>query len=85
MIKSPPSKLKYCTSTVVSLSLEDWHNKGLTPDETKSAVNKVCGNYSASSTGINNNWQFVCFGRDPEDLVFRIEALLIKLLQSKAS
>lgn len=59
--------LTYYTTTKIHLSLEDFHNAGMTPDQTKACIEGIInpfqgGCYSSGDrlrcfrSGINNNW-----------------------------
>jgi hypothetical protein len=51
-------KLEFHTYKMISLSLEDFYNKGITPEQAKEVIEGITGQFSCSPTGTNNNWQF---------------------------
>lgn len=51
--------LNYYTTSIIHLSLEPFHNAGLTPEQTKKEIEKVRdGNTHVwcEASGINRNW-----------------------------
>lgn len=48
--------LTYNTTTILWLHLEDWHNAGLTPEETRDAIESVWNVNYCKQQHINNNW-----------------------------
>jgi hypothetical protein len=55
--------LNYYVTSVIHLSLEEYHNAGLTPEETKACIEKMPdpGSYAGGRlrcepSGINRNW-----------------------------
>lgn len=88
----PRLKLDYFTTSVIHLSLEDFHNAGLTPEETKAEIEKM-RDYGSSilnlvcrESGINRNWNVHTQSTDPNvirAMVFDIYGRLEKLLKAK--
>lgn len=77
-------KLTYYTSSVIHLSLEDYHNAGLTPAETKQIIEQSvwCGAWVQES-GINQNWSLrvnITNSNAIADIVERVEQALDKRL-----
>jgi len=91
--------MNYYISQTVHLSLEKWHNSGLTKEETKEVIENtsmmIIGGISYSwrphcrQSGINNNWSFeadVSMNRDDiKYLIFEITMGLQKKLKHKMS
>lgn len=87
--------LEYYTSIVVHLSLEPFHNAGLTPEETREVIehfhdiNAIGGsglNLYAEQSGINFNWEFRVRQQHPMNiliLVAEIERALVRKLNQK--
>ena len=51
--------ISYFRTSIVWLSLEDYHNAGLTPEQTKAAIEEIQdGSHSiwCERQGINDNW-----------------------------
>jgi hypothetical protein len=49
--------LTYYVSSVVHLQLEDFHNAGLTPEQTKEAIESALGTTGfCEASGVNRNW-----------------------------
>jgi len=54
--------IAYYTTTLIHLSLEDYHNAGLTPEETREIIESIADPGSSSlmlscePAGINHNW-----------------------------
>ena len=51
--------LNYFTTTTIHLSLEDFHNAGLTPEQTKAIIDKKVRPFSYHTCypqGLNQNW-----------------------------
>ena len=72
-------RLRYHTRTTICLSLEDYHNAGLTPEETKAEIEKIINPfqyfmYSSGDTlrcspqGINSNWNVSVSVTDPDEI-----------------
>jgi len=84
-------KLNYYTKVVISLSLENYHNAGLTPEETKEAIESIRDPFSSNSnfhctpSGINRNWSITTYGpeRHVGLIVEDIQYLLDRLLEKK--
>jgi hypothetical protein len=81
--------MNYHTSTTIHLSLESFHNAGMTPEQTKEVITSI---YDGSSklwcrqSGINSNWDATTFISDLEiisDLVFLIENKLCDFMTKK--
>ena len=86
-------RLTYFVSSVLNLSLEDFHNAGLTPEETKAEIEKIrdpgsCGGYNlyCKESGINRNWNVstqLTNSLDIMDLIDTIHSRLTLLLEAK--
>lgn len=88
----PRLDLDYFTTSVIHLSLEDFHNAGLTPEETKSVIEKIRDPGSSildlvcRESGINRNWNVHTQLVKPEqiaDLVWQIRHKLKGFLEAK--
>ena len=89
-------RLNYYTTSEVHLSLEDYHNAGLTPEETKACIEKLRDPGSCrgarlwcTPSGINHNWTVHTLEKMPARiallLVPAIESALNKLLKEKTN
>ncbi len=84
-------RLRYHTSTLVWLSLEDFHNAGLTPEEIIHDLNNMRNDHGEylyfEPSGFNNNLIIQNPGTsDPESndrLVYRCSCSLHRLLVAK--
>lgn len=85
-------RLNYYVSSRINLSLEDFHNAGLTPEETKAEIEKLrdpesSGYLYCSPSGFNNNWCVHTMATHPNTItliVCDIEIKLFDLLKRKA-
>ena len=83
--------LNYFTTSRIHLSLEDYHNAGLTPEETKAEIEKIrdpasSGFLYCEQSGINRNWTVRTMATNKDlisDIVFQIEIKLFELLEQK--
>lgn len=83
-------KLSFYTKTVINLSLENYHNAGLTPEETRSVIEDMydpygCTKFHCSPSGINSNWSISTYGPEggAEMIVFEIQTRLDWFLEKK--
>ena len=79
-------KLDYYTTSVIHLSLEGYHNAGLSKDETKAAIEAIvypfqaCG-YSTGSklwcepSGINSNWNVRVLTTNPGEIAYVVDLI----------
>ena len=83
-------KLSYYTTTNINLHLEDYHNKGITPERSKELIESIvepiqyCGYSSAfklhcTPTGINHNWSVETSARSKEDVEYVVLLIVRKL------
>lgn len=83
--------LNYHTTTLVHLSLESFHNAGLTPEQTKEEIEKVQDGTMrvwCEQSGINRNWNVRTIRTgtlEIHDLVRTIEERLNALLHNESS
>jgi transcriptional regulator CtsR len=73
---------------VIHLSLEDYHNKGLTPEETKYVIESIRDGNSylwCEPQGINNNWNVRTRSFHPihiqnivDEIAYRLSELLVE-------
>lgn len=81
-------KLNYYVTSLIHLSLEDYHNAGLTPEQTKEAIESIRQpgrdiNLWCVASGINRNWDVHVITRHDMiiwDIVSEIEDRLEELL-----
>lgn len=83
-------KLNYYTTTTIHLSLEDFHNAGLSPEKTKMVIESIinpllhCGYSSGdklrcSSSGLNSNWNVNVMVNHPEKIKFIVDEIYFAL------
>lgn len=85
------NRLSYYTRTEISLHLEDYHNAGLTPAETKEIIESIRDPFGFSKFycwpgGINQNWSIKTDTSNPafiEDIVFEIQIALDHAIQKR--
>ena len=87
-------RANYHTTTSIWLSLEDFHNAGLTSEQTKEAIEKMEDPLAGHNIklkcrpmGINGNWIVETQAKHPDDadwVVSLIEARLGRLLKAAA-
>lgn len=90
MATANPS-LTFSTSTNVLLSLEDFHNAGMTREETKEVIERIqspdgMGRLHCSTGGCNGNWKVNVYTSHYEtiyDLVDEIHWALTTALRRK--
>ena len=81
--------LPFYTMTEINLALEDFHNAGLTPEETKKVIEGMYDPYGNSkfychASGINSNWFIKTFGPESGvaeivmEIQFRLEDKLLE-------
>lgn len=77
-------RVGYYTTTNISLSLEGYHNEGLTPQETREVIETIydpAGNdkFHCTPGGINQNWSIRTWGHSTECIEEIIELIQIEL------
>lgn len=81
-------KINYCVTSIIHLSLEPFHNAGLTPKQTKEAIENVQDGTMrvwCDPSGINRNWNVRTIrtsSLEIQDLVVKIEQRLNALLHN---
>ena len=86
--------IDYYLSTNISLSLEDYYNDGLTPEEAKEVIENIsdtqCGGWpshlSCRPSGINRNWTvrtLLMHPQDIRDIVIGIQVALDSYMDDK--
>jgi len=86
------NELSYHVTGLIRLYLENYHNAGLTPEETKSIIEKILddvpsrrdwgffpGNLRCISQGINHNWNVHTRFTHPEDIRFLVGEIKFEL------
>lgn len=76
--------VNYHTTTNIWLHLEDFYNKGLTPEKAKELIESIKDPCAINSylkchpMGINHNWIVECYGssNDVYGIVYEIECVL---------
>ena len=74
-------KLGYYTTSVLHLSLEDYHNAGLTSEQTKEIIESMSdpgfSNIRLRCTpgGVNSNWNVTTVLTHPEDLSTLVQSI----------
>lgn len=74
-------RISYWVSSQIWLSLEHFHNGGLTPDETKAAIEKIPDPGSdgmrlyCESSGLNSNWIVRTSSNSPRMHEFIVEEI----------
>jgi hypothetical protein len=84
-------QIHYHLTTNIHLSLENYHNAGLTPEETKAAIERIQSPNSAlnlycTPQGINSNWNVCVYSRNLEvidEVVWQIKYALDCALEDK--
>ena len=82
--------LKYYTTSIIHLSLEDYHNAGISPDKTKELIESIVypwqtGGYSSGYTlkcdraYINANWNVEVMTTDPHKIDYIVRIIKDKL------
>jgi len=78
--------IRYDTSTTIHLSLEDFHNAGLTPEETKEVIENITDpgmrdmgsmrhKLHCERTYFNGNWKFNCYISNPQSIRLLVEEI----------
>lgn len=85
--------MNFYTFTEIHLSLEDFHNAGLTPEETKEIIEATIDPFSprgarffAESSGINHNWKIKTSAKAPSSIrtiVFMFDSIFCEALVKK--
>jgi hypothetical protein len=87
-------RMDYHTTTQLWLSLEDFHNAGMTPDQTRAVIERISDPYgpanvrlSCDPMGVNSNWIVRTFASTKnahvvaEEIQFALEYELQKMLK----
>lgn len=79
--------IDYSLFTNVFLYLEDYYNKGITPEEAREIINTTRDMngtlLNAQPTGFNNNWSFMTRSEDIEWTISKIEYQLKQKCKQK--
>lgn len=75
--------MKYHTTTLIWLSLEDYYNKGLDPEKAKEIIENMIDpigqlgttNLRCSPMGLNRNWIVETFANDDRDIEFVVRMI----------
>lgn len=74
-------KLTCYVMAEVNLSLEDFHNAGMTPEQTKAVIERFYdpliphAKLHCAPTGINRNWKFKVMTTEPETVDFLLDEI----------
>jgi hypothetical protein len=89
-MRQPHGPLEYYLTTEIHLSLEMFHNEGLTPEESRKAIEDCTdvngSHFYCTPGGVNRNWTISTRSRDAgtiKMLVSNIEWALRRALNTK--
>jgi hypothetical protein len=89
-MRQPHGSLEYYLTTEIHLSLEMFHNEGLTPEETRAVIEKQTDidghHFFCTPGGVNRNWTISTRTRDTrmiESIVIDLELALRSALREK--
>lgn len=77
--------MTYSVTSIIWLSLEDYYNSGLTPEQAKSIIEAMNDPGSSSlklqcrAQGINRNWNVMTSLTDPDHINYLVERIYIRL------